>query len=123
MIPALCPRCDLSYQKGQHMSLVNENQPDGTPTWIALGIPDLNLAMELYGSLFGWEFAVGPEEYGRYTTCLLDGRRVAAIMPNPDPAAASFWWNVYFATADCDRTVDRIRAAGGTIVGEPMDVM
>jgi predicted enzyme related to lactoylglutathione lyase len=105
------------------MSLVTENQPDGTPTWIDLGIPELDLAMEFYGSLFGWEFAVGPEEYGRYTTCMLEGRRVAAIMPHPDPAAASFWWNVYFATADCDATAERIRAAGGTIVSEPMDVM
>jgi uncharacterized protein len=105
------------------MSLVTENQPEGTPTWIDLGIPDLDLAMEFYGSLFGWEFAVGPEEYGRYTTCLLGGRRVAAIMPHPDPAATSFWWNVYFATADCDATAERIRAAGGSIVSEPMDVM
>ena len=27
------------------MSLVTGNQPDGTPTWIDLGIPDLDRAM------------------------------------------------------------------------------
>ncbi len=32
------------------MSLVTENQPDGTPTWIDLGIPDLDRAMELLRS-------------------------------------------------------------------------
>jgi len=42
------------------MSYVTENQPDGTPTWIDLGVPDLERAMGFYGSLFGWEFEVGP---------------------------------------------------------------
>ena len=104
------------------MSLVTENQPDGTPTWIDLGIPDLDLAMEFYGALFGWEFAVGPEEYGRYTTCLLRGRRVAALSAEHDPAAGYFW-NVYLATPDCDRTAERAREAGGTLITEPTDVM
>ncbi len=27
------------------MSYVTENQPDGTPTWIDLGVPDLERAM------------------------------------------------------------------------------
>ena len=69
------------------MSTVTENAPDGTPTWIDLGIPDLERAMDFYGPLFGWEFDVGPAETGRYTTCLLRGEPVAAMMPNPDPSA------------------------------------
>ncbi len=61
------------------MSFVTENQPDGTPTWIDLGIPDLEGAMRFYGALFGWDFQVGPPETMRYTHCLLGGRRVAAL--------------------------------------------
>jgi predicted enzyme related to lactoylglutathione lyase len=105
------------------MSEVTTNQPNGTPTWIDLGIPDLERAMEFYGALFGWEFDVGPEEAGRYTMCLLRGRPVAALMPNPDQAATEFWWNVYFATDDCDGTVKRVADAGGTVLTAPMDVM
>ena len=56
-----------------------------TPTWIDLGIPDLDRAMTFYGALFGWEFDVGPAEFGHYTQCLLRGRPVAAIRQNPDP--------------------------------------
>lgn len=48
------------------MATVTANQPDGTPTWIDLGIPDLDRAMEFYGSLSGWEFDVGAAEAGRY---------------------------------------------------------
>lgn len=103
------------------MSHLDRNQPNGTPTWIDLGIPDLDRAKEFYGALFGWEFETGPAQTGFYTTCLLRGHPVAALMPT-DPTG-NYWWNLYFAADDCDRTVDRIRAAGGTVVMEPMDVM
>jgi uncharacterized protein len=105
------------------MSELTTAQPAGTPTWIDLGIPDLDRAMTFYGALFGWEFNVGPEETGRYTMCLLRGKPVAAIMPNQDPDATDFWWNLYFATDDCDATVARAESAGGSILATPMDVM
>ena len=76
---------------------VDTNQPLGTPTWIDLGVPDLDRALAFYGAVFGWDFDVGPEEYGRYTTCLLRGRRVAALSAEHDPAVGYFW-NVYLAT-------------------------
>ncbi|MDQ3885958.1 MAG: VOC family protein, partial [Actinomycetota bacterium] len=76
-----------------------------------------------YRALFGWEYNVGPAESGHYTMCLLHDRPVAAIMPNPDPTAAKFWWNMYFATHDCDATVKRVTDAGGTVLMAPMDVM
>jgi predicted enzyme related to lactoylglutathione lyase len=105
------------------VSEVNANQPDGTPTWIDLGIPDLDRAMAFYGPLFDWDFEIGPAETGHYTTCLRRGLRAAAIMPNPDPAAERFWWQVYFATSDCDATVKRAADAGGVIVAPSSDVM
>ena len=101
---------------------VDTNQPLGTPTWLDLGVPDLDRALAFYGAVFGWDFDVGPEEYGRYTTCLLRGRRVAALSAEHDPAAGYFW-NVYLATPDCDRTVERAREAGGVLLTEPTDVM
>lgn len=104
------------------MSHVATNQPDGTPTWIDLGIPDLERAMEFYGALFGWEFDVGPEEYGHYTTCLLGGHKAAALVPNHDPGATEFWWNVYLAAADVDATIMRAVDAGGEVVGGPFDI-
>jgi uncharacterized protein len=100
---------------------VDTNQPLGTPTWLDLGIPDLDRALQFYGALFGWEFEIGPEETGRYTMCFLRGRRVAAISAMHDPARV--FWNVYLATDDCDRSAERARAAGGTLLIEPMDVM
>jgi uncharacterized protein len=87
------------------MSLVTENQPDATPTWIDLAIPDLERAMGFCGALFGWEFQVGPPETMHYTHCLLGGRRVAALAQNPDPAATA-----------------RVTDAGGSIAMAPTDI-
>jgi predicted enzyme related to lactoylglutathione lyase len=109
--------------KEQAMSYVTAPQPTGTPTWVDLGIPDLERAMGFYGALFGWQFAVGPEESGRYTMCLLRDKPVAALMPNPDQSATDFWWNMYFATDDCDGTLKRVADAGGTVIAPAMDVM
>ncbi|WP_026454792.1 VOC family protein [Saccharomonospora iraqiensis] len=105
------------------MSEVTTAQPPGTPTWLDLGIPDLDRAMGFYGAVFGWEFDVGPEEAGRYTQCLLRGRRVAGLMPHQDPDATEFWWNLYFATDDCDATAATAERAGGSVVTAPTDVM
>ena len=105
------------------MMIVTENQPDGTPTWIDLGIPDLDRAMEFYGALFGWQFDVGPAEFGRYTTC------------RTSTAAGSPRWR-RTTTRTRRVLVERLpghrrlrrhrrcgRAAGGTVVDPPADVM
>jgi predicted enzyme related to lactoylglutathione lyase len=101
---------------------VDTNQPLGTPTWIDLGVPELERALDFYGAVFGWQFEIGPEEFGRYTMCFLRGRRVAALSEMQDPSTRGFW-QVYLATDDCDRTAERAREAGGTLLMEPMDVL
>jgi predicted enzyme related to lactoylglutathione lyase len=101
---------------------VTTPQPNGTPTWIDLGIPDLDRAMAFYGAVFGWTFDVGPAETGHYTMCLLDGKPVAALAPNGDQGVTEYWWNMYFATDDCDGTAKRIADGGGALLQEPMDI-
>jgi len=104
------------------MSAVTEPQPDGTPTWIDLGIPDLERGMEFYGAVFGWEFEVGPPETMRYTICRLGGKAVAGLAET-DESSTSYWWQVHFATSDCDAAVQRVTEAGGEVVMAPEDVM
>jgi uncharacterized protein len=102
------------------MSEVTANQPEGTPTWVDLGIPDLDRAMEFYRALFGWEYDVGPAGSGRYTTCLLRGRPVAGVFGLP--AAPVSRWATTFEVADTDAVAGRARAAGGT-VGDVQDMV
>jgi predicted enzyme related to lactoylglutathione lyase len=99
---------------------VDTNQPLGTPTWVDLAVPELQPALDFYGAVFGWEFRIGPEEYGSYTTCLLRGRPVAAVFVDPSRTPA---WDVYLATPDCDATAALAAEAGATLLQEPDDVM
>ncbi|WP_027933873.1 VOC family protein [Amycolatopsis thermoflava] len=89
------------------MSSVDTNQPEGTPTWMALTAPDLPRATAFYGAVFGWTTR---------DDLFLLGDRVAAGFAEGAPA-----WTTYLATADCDATAKRVRAAGGQVVEGPTE--
>ncbi|MFG2889897.1 VOC family protein [Streptomyces sp. NPDC048248] len=105
------------------MSEVTTNQPYGTPTWIDLGVADLERAKAFYGALFGWTYEERSSATGPFTMCLLRGRRVAAFRPRSaaDPDGES-WWHMYVAAEDCDAAAERITARGGSVLQQPQDV-
>jgi uncharacterized protein len=105
------------------MPELDEAQPEGTPTWIDLGIPDLDRAIDFYGAVFGWEFVRGNADNGYYTMCLLRGKPVAALMQNVDADPIGYWWNLYFAVNDCEATASKAKAAGAELLQEPMQAM
>jgi predicted enzyme related to lactoylglutathione lyase len=94
------------------MSTVTSNQPLGTPTWLDLGVTDLDAAKTYYGGVFGWDFAESPLG----TLCLLRGQPVAGLRRGDHP------WRVHLATDDCDGTAKAVAEAGGAIVEEPHEV-
>ncbi len=93
----------------------------GTPCWIDIGTSDVHAAGAFYSALFGWEIEYGPEEMGFYSFARMKGRDVAAIAAQQVPDVVV--WTTYLATDDADATAGKIRAAGGTVLVEPMDVM
>lgn len=105
------------------MPELHEAQPEGTPTWLDLGIPDLDRAIDFYGTVFGWDFDRGSAETGYYTTCLLRGKPVAALMQNVDSDPIGYWWNLYFAVDDCEATANKAKIAGAELLQAPMQVM
>ncbi|MGP9018396.1 VOC family protein [Streptomyces sp. BR1] len=100
--------------------LLSSHVPGG-PTWLDLGVPDVDAAVAFYVGVFGWEFEPsGPEGscYGYFT---LDGKRVAAAGPLTQEGARAAW-TVYFRTDDADATVKAVEQAGGTVRFGPYDV-
>ncbi len=97
--------------------------PPGTPCWVDLGVADIPKAMAFYGGLFGWDIQQGPPETGGYCMCLSGGLTVAGIGPKMGPPDMPTVWTTYLASQEADETAAKIKAAGGQVLMEPLDVM
>ncbi|MEU9234620.1 VOC family protein [Streptomyces subrutilus] len=94
----------------------------GSPNWIDLGSPDTGVAAAFYGAVLGWTFVSAGPEAGGYGFWQVDGKTVAALGPLTEEGARSAWM-VHFATPDARATAEAVRAGGGQVRMEPMDVM
>ncbi len=93
--------------------------PTGVPCWIDVHTPDPDGAARFYGELMGWTLTdAAPPGGGSYLIATLDGQDVAAIVASENSPAV---WNTYVATADADRTAERVGAAGGEVMSPPAD--
>lgn len=105
------------------MSTHTHAKPAGTPTWVDLMAPDVEVARAFYHAVFGWEYDIGGPEYGGYTNARV-GQRVAAGMSGPQPGAPPMpaAWNLYFATDDLEADVARAVELGAKVLYPPMTV-
>lgn len=98
-----------------------DSYPAGVPSWVDIGVPDMDAAVAFYGGLFGWEFDEGTEETGGYRQARVNGRAVAGFGPQMNPGPPT--WSTYISTDDADAAAGRVVAAGGQVIMAPMDVM
>lgn len=96
----------------------------GAPCWIDLMTSDPDQAKRFYGELFGWDFQTGDQEkYGGYITAAKNGKSVAGIMQKQeDQAGMPDMWSTYLRTDDAAATAAAVRANGGQVYVEPMDI-
>jgi predicted enzyme related to lactoylglutathione lyase len=96
----------------------------GVPCWIDTTQPDPDAAIAFYGDLFGWEFedAMPPGSPGKYYIARIRGGDVAAVGSQPEGPPATAAWNTYIWVTDADETAAKVRAAGGNLLMEPVDV-
>lgn len=97
----------------------------GVPCWVDTSQPDPEAVLDFYGGLFGWELTDEMPEgsEGRYFMARLHGGDVAAVGSAPPGSPPTPTWNTYIAVADADDAAAKVRAAGGTVVMEPFDIM
>jgi len=97
----------------------------GVPCWVDTAQPDPAAAAAFYGGLFGWELeeAMPPGSAGSYLTARIRGGDVAAVSSIPEGAPAKAAWNTYIWVDSADDAAARARAAGGSVLSEPFDVM
>jgi predicted enzyme related to lactoylglutathione lyase len=96
--------------------------PAGTPSWVDLATPDMNMSQAFYSAIFGWEVKdLGPET-GGYAMFTKTGKQVAGVGPvmaEGQPSA----WTTYVSVDDSDSTLEAVKRAGGTAIVEPMDIL
>ncbi len=98
--------------------------PPGTPSWVELNSPDVEASAAFYGQLMGWNaMEPGPAaETGGYRMFQQDGKNVAGLMGHTQEGQPTAWMT-YVNVADADEAAAAVRAAGGNVLVEPMDVM
>lgn len=96
----------------------------GTPSWVDVASPDVDSAVAFYEGLFGWNTseAGDPEESGGYRMFSQEGKAVAGIGPIQNEGQPPVW-TTYVTVEDADATGEKVKAAGGSALLEPMDVM
>ena len=95
----------------------------GTPSWVDLSTPDADGSAAFYRELMGWD-AVEPgpaEETGGYRLFQQDGQSVAGLMQHMQEGQPTAW-ATYVNVPDADATAEKVKAAGGGVIVEPMDV-
>ncbi len=98
-------------------------KPTGMPTWIDLMTPDVDAARAFYQAVFGWEYDIGGQEYGGYTTARLGQRMTAGMVSTqPDAAQQSAAWGLYFASDNLEADVARAVELGAKVVSSAMVV-
>lgn len=97
----------------------------GHCAWNELSTSDPEAAKAFYGAQFGWskdgEMDMGP--LGKYEFLKASGGRFAlgAVMPKMPEMPVSMW-SFYFRVLDIDRAAEAIKANGGTMLMEPMEI-
>ncbi|HUE79837.1 MAG TPA: VOC family protein [Sphingomicrobium sp.] len=93
----------------------------GHATWNELTTSDLEAAKLFYLPLFGWTLGdtMPMGEMGDYQFLEHGGRMIGAMMQRGDTRPS---WNFCFRTADLERSVDDIKARGGSVTYGPAEV-
>jgi predicted enzyme related to lactoylglutathione lyase len=95
----------------------------GTPSWVELSSPDPDAAAEFYHEVMNWNATdPGPPETGGYRMFQRNGKNVAGLMRQMQEGQPTAW-ATYISVADADETAEKVKAAGGSVALEPMDVM
>ena len=94
----------------------------GNPCWADVMTSDMAATRAFYGALLGWDSDEPNEEFGGYVNFTKDGERIAGAMTNQSGGAVPDLWSIYIAVADAAATTEAAKAAGGSVMVEPMAV-
>jgi predicted enzyme related to lactoylglutathione lyase len=104
------------WQPNNHSGFGLLGDPD-TPGWFELMTRDYDPTLQFYRDVFQWNTeSVDTDEF-RYTVQKDGDEQLAGVMDAADfmPKGAPARWSVYFAIADADATIAKVRQLGGSV--------
>jgi predicted enzyme related to lactoylglutathione lyase len=93
----------------------------GQVVWHDLVTPDLAASQKFYGGLFGWTFRTIKSDGFDYSIAMYGPRPVAGLLRPEEGGVRAAEWVHFFSVTDVDEAVERIAAAGGTVIDGPAD--
>ncbi len=108
------------WQPAKHIGARIMNEP-GTLAWTELATTDT--AGEFYTQLFDWTSETAEMGGGPYITFMKGEQPVGGMLPMTEEwGDVPPHWMIYFAVADCDRTVDLAASLGGRVQVPPTNI-
>lgn len=104
---------------------IRDSHAAGTPSWVDLIAPDVEVAVEFYAAVLGWEYERDPTGEIDYIMATVEGRPAAGVMElsaEMREQGVPPCWNVYVTVDDAEAAAAAIAAAGGTVMQPPMNV-
>ena len=104
------------------------NLSQGTPFWVDLSSPDIEVSMSFYANLFGWSYEEAPPqdvEGRRYAWAKIASGYSAGIASLDNEAIASGTkpqWSIQLLVDDMDEITRRVPHFGGSVVEAPSQV-
>ncbi len=99
----------------------------GTFCWPELATTDQAAGEQFYSKLFDWgvdPIPMGPDmRYTIYKQGDRDAGAVTTLMPEQLQQGVPPHWNSYVSVSNVDETAKQVKALGGQVLMEPMDVM
>lgn len=113
------------WEPKSHTGFGRTNEP-GAPCWAELMTDDPARAADFYTAVLGVPSKPMDVPPGAPPYTLLgpaDAEGAGIFDKGPEMANVPNMWGVYFEVADCDATVAKTKALGGSVLREPMDIM
>ena len=103
---------------------VQPHMMPGKFSWNELCTRDIEAAKAFYGTVFGWTFAPAEAPNDFYTIISKGEDMVGGLMALPPESQLKMppAWCSYVTVEDVDAVVAAVKANGGTVLLEPMDI-
>jgi predicted enzyme related to lactoylglutathione lyase len=95
----------------------------GAPCWFDLSSSDIERAKSFYGELFGWTTVDTGPEFGNYNIASKGGADLCGMagkMPGMENVPDA--WTTYLAVEDVEAAAEKVKAVGGQVMFEPMEI-